>query len=244
MLKEKQVYVYLTIVRYPLPYCFFALLAMALHRIGLFLNKKHSFSKLMGSGHGGGFSKKPDWQQWAIMVVQEEPIAEIVTYPQLLKSIYGSFIAGWYRLFKCETCTFILQPLSGHGQWDGRAAFGNLATQAANSSPVAVLTRATIRFKKLGRFWQHVKGMNALLSAAGGLLYSQSLGELPFIKQATFSIWQNSEAMTDFAYKMREHAEVIQKTRKEDWYAEELFARFSLLAIHGTIRGKHPSYSK
>lgn len=244
MLTVKPVYVYLTIVRYPLRYRFFALLAMGVHRIALFLNKKHSFSKLMGSGHGGGFSKKPDWQQWAIMVVQDEAATENLSYPQLLKAIYGSFIAGWYRFFKCETCTFILRPLSGHGQWDGKAAFGELPSQGASSSPVAVFTRATIRWQKLGRFWQHVKGMNELLNAAKGLLYSQSIGEWPFIKQATFSIWHNSDAMINFAYRMREHAEVVQKTRKENWYAEELFARFSVLAIHGTIRGKHPYESK
>lgn len=242
---EKRLYVYLTIVRYPKRYRFFALLAMAVHRLPLLLNRGIYFWKLLGSGHGGGFRKKPDWQQWALLVVKNNSTVILTqTDNHLLKTLYGAFIAGWMGFFKCETCTFSLEPMSGHGKWDGQDAFGTLPAHFETGSPVAVLTRATVSLKKLNRFWQHVDAMNALLEQAPGLRYSVSIGEIPFIKQATFSIWQNSEALTNFAYAMRGHIEVIKKTRQENWYTEELFARFKIIHITGSINGIHPYGNK
>lgn len=242
---EKRLHVYLTVVRYPKRYRFFALLAMAVHRLPLFFNKNMHFWKLLGSGHAGGFSKQPDWQQWAMLVVKNKPVS-LLNQPgnHLLKAIYGSFITSWLNFFKCETCTFLLEPLSGHGKWDGTNCFGVLPRHIETEGPIAVLTRATIRLKKLHRFWQHVDAMNELLQQSDGLLFSLSIGEVPFIKQATFSIWQNTAALNNFAYAMRGHIEVIKKTRQEDWYAEELFARFKIVHISGSINGKHPYGNK
>jgi hypothetical protein len=33
---------------------------------------------------------------------------------------------------------------------------------------------------------------------------------------------------------------VIKKTRKEDWYSEELFARFKIISGSGTLNGVDP----
>jgi hypothetical protein len=46
--------------------------------------------------------------------------------------------------------------------------------------------------------------------------------------------------MKQFAYKMKDHAEVIQKTRKENWYSEDMFVRFKVLQTWGTIKGVEP----
>jgi heme-degrading monooxygenase HmoA len=43
---------------------------------------------------------------------------------------------------------------------------------------------------------------------------------------ATFSVWENVEALKNFAYNSPEHQEAIKKTRQIDWYKEEMFARF------------------
>ena len=52
--------------------------------------------------------------------------------------------------------------------------------------------------------------------SAKGLIISYGIGEMPWIKQATFSVWENKNAMKDFAYNMQQHTEVIQKTRNEE----------------------------
>jgi hypothetical protein len=43
---------------------------------------------------------------------------------------------------------------------------------------------------------------------------------------------------------MKEHAEVIRKTRQENWYSEDMFVRFKILASIGIINGSNPLQGK
>ena len=105
---------------------------------------------------------------------------------------------------------------------------------------VAVLTRATIRLNKLKGFWSNVDGVANIMASAPGYITSFGIGEAPVYRQATFSIWKSAADVKAFAYASKEHAEVIKKTRDENWYSEELFARFKPVASFGTINGKDP----
>jgi len=235
----------LTIIRYPKRFIYFALLAMAVHRLPLWFNKKISFYKLMGSGKNGSFDKHPDWQQWSILAVSLSSNEIIdVKENELMEQLYGSFISKWFRLFNCETWTIFLTPVEGHGYWDGRQPFGSLPKSTSFEGTVAVLTRATIRISKLASFWKNVDGVASKTLGAEGLITSFGIGEIPFIKQATFSIWKSKEAMKQFAYQMQEHTEVIRKTRQQNWYSEDMFVRFKPLKSVGTIRGSDPLAGK
>ncbi len=172
----------------------------------------------MGCGKNGTFDKNIDWQQWAILIVTNSP-----------SSIHIPFIARWLKIFKAEVSTLTLQPIEGHGTWDGKEVFGKLPKQTDYNGSIAVLTRATIRLSKLKRFWGNVDSVAKQMKGADGLISSLGIGEVPFIKQATFSVWKSKADMKNFAYKMHEHAEVIQKTRKENWYKEEMFVRFKIV---------------
>ena len=222
----------LTIVRYPKLLVPFALLAMAVHRLPLWLNKHCKFWKLMGSGHNGTFDLQPDWQQWAILATWE-------TRKDFDDFYHQSFISGWWRLFKTEKWTLLCEPIQSHGKWDGIEPFASTPVTDYNG-PVAVLTRATIRLNKLKGFWTNVDSVAKLMTSAKGYITSFGIGEAPVYRQATFSIWQSVDDVKAFAYRSREHAEVIRKTREENWYSEELFARFKPLATIGTINGKDP----
>lgn len=236
----------LTILRYRKRFIIFALLAMALFRLPLWFSKKISFWKLLGSGRNGSFDRHPDWQQWGILSVQsskwEVEGAAVLSeggYP-VTRVLYGSFIAKWIRLFNCEIWTVILEPIEGHGSWDGKKVFGELPPKTDYEGQIAVLTRATIRFSRLKNFWSNVGPVASLMPGAKGLSCSLGIGEVPFVKQATFTIWESKESMKNFAYQMKEHTEVIQKTRQEGWYSEEMFTRFKVIATNGTIRGIDP----
>ena len=189
----------------------------------------------MGSGKNGTFDKKPDWQQWAILTVTNEIPDTTVDHFELNKELYGSFIAKWYRFFNCKTLTYILQPIEGHGLWDGKKVFGALNSKPDHVGKIAVLTRATIRLSRLKQFWKHVDPVAALMTGAKGFVKSYGIGEIPWIKQATFSIWESKDDMKQFAYKMHEHAEVIRKTREEKWYSEDMFVRFAIVAVVDTF---------
>ncbi len=235
----------LTIIRYPPRYTYFALLAMALHRLPLWLNKNISFYKLMGCGRNGTFDKNPDWQQWGILAVHNtDPDLNSLHPSSIITILYGEFIGKWMRLFNCETWTIILSPIEGHGSWDQQQPFGPLAKQTSYNGPVAILTRATIRLSKLTAFWKNVQGVAVQMAGAPGFITSIGIGEMPFIKQATFSVWQDKESMKQFAYQLKEHTVVIQKTRKENWYSEDMFVRFIPLKTIGTINGTDPLAGK
>ncbi|MBN8858394.1 MAG: DUF3291 domain-containing protein [Sphingobacteriales bacterium] len=225
----------ITIIKYPKQYIFFALLAMAIHRLPLLVNRGIYFWKLLGCGKGGGFSRQPDWRQWAVLTSGDQIDFSKISHEQLLKKLYGNFIAGWYRFFRCGVSTILLEPVSGHGCWDGKQPFGSLAPGAVPVAPVAVLTRATIRAGKIKRFWEHMDEVSHQLHRVPGLISSLSIGEIPFLKQATFSIWNSSEDMHAFAYGTVRHINVVQKTREEKWYTEELFVRFKVLVEYRSV---------
>jgi hypothetical protein len=208
---------------------------MAVHHLPLFFNKRLSFYKLMGSGKNGTFDKIPDWQQWAVLTVSDENNGTKTAQPP-----YGSFIQGWYRFFNCEIFTMYLEPLEGRGTWDGKKAFGQLPSRSDHSGRIAILTRATIRLNKLKYFWANVAPVADHMHTAKGFLFSAGIGEVPWIKQATFSVWDSREDMTAFAYGMQTHKEVIQKTRKQQWYSEDMFTRFKITGYWGTIKGTDP----
>jgi heme-degrading monooxygenase HmoA len=214
----------LTIIKYPNRFIPFAFFAMALHRFPLWRHKNISFYKLMGTGKNGTFDKRPDFNQWAIMAAH---VTEITATN--IETLYGNFIAKWFHIFKCEVKTYLLEPIEGHGTWDNKKPFGILPPKSDYEGKIAVLTRATIKLNKLKYFWQNVAPVAEKMNTAKGFLTSYGVGEIPWIKQATFSIWESKEDMKNFAYGMKEHAEVIKKTRQQKWYSEDMFTRFKVV---------------
>jgi len=226
-------YCIITIARYKKSTAYFGFLSMAIFRWFLLRNKNIHFYKLLGCGKGGTFDIRPDVLQWAVLVATDQPYTSE-------QNLYGTFITNWWKRFHCELFTLVLQPTEGHGLWDGKQPFGNLPKQTGEDGLTAVLTRATIRLSKLKAFWQNVQGAAAPLGAAAGFIMSVGIGEVPWIKQATLSLWQNKTAMKQYAYGMKEHAQVVGKTRKEKWYSEELFVRFKVVGASGTLHGVNP----
>lgn len=215
----------LTIVRYPKIYIPVAVLAMALHRIPLLFNGKCSFWKLLGSGYGGTFSLRPDLQQWGLFAVWSSR--------EDFESFYRrSLIKKWWSTFGSSSWTILCTPLSGHGKWDGKEPFVFDEDLKDYKGKIAVLTRATIRPSRLKNFWKNVDAVSRIMKSSPGYVMSVGVGEAPLYKQATFSLWESEEDMKKFAYSSKEHRDVIRKTREENWYSEELFARFKPVEIY------------
>ena len=190
------------------------------------------FFKLAGTGADGGFGVWPNLQRYVLMAAwdsAEAAAAFFATHPQ------------WqaYQERSTEIWTARLQPLKAHGLWDGVQPFDVAATEAPDlDGPVAVLTRASIRLRKTPRFWRYVAPTSAAVAHAPGVVASIGLGELPIVRQATFSMWESARAMQQYAYRDATHKEVIRRTRQEQWYGEELFARFRVLSSEGTWDGR------
>ncbi len=221
----------LTVVRYPAWMGWAGFLSMAIFRLPLWLQKKSSFWKLMGCGRNGSFDKTPDWRQWAVLEIWADNNQQ---------NEHPRFLVKWWQFFGCEKWSLLLKPLEGHGLWDGKEVFGKLPKNTDYNGTIAILTRATIRFNRLSNFWKQVDSVAQRMSQSEGFISSVGIGEVPWIKQATFSVWDSKEAMKNFAYRLQEHAEVVRKTRQENWYSEDMFVRFQIIENEGSLKGENP----
>ncbi|HET8829959.1 MAG TPA: DUF3291 domain-containing protein [Pelobium sp.] len=217
----------ITLVRYSKLLIPFAFIAMAVHRLPLYFTTGCTFWKLVGCGKNGTFDINPDFQQWGLLAVWQNK-ADFENFHK------DSFVAKWWKIFCHEQSHIVLNPISSHGKWSGKEPFGNPKNKQPEGK-VAVLTRATVRPSRLKNFWKNVPPIASIMNKTKGFISSTGIGEAPFFMQATFSIWDSVEDVVKFAYKDEEHAKVVKLTRDENWYSEELFARFSIVEVKGNL---------
>ncbi|HVZ25388.1 MAG TPA: hypothetical protein VG842_05020 [Sediminibacterium sp.] len=216
------------IVKYPKGLGWAGLLSMFIFRFSLWFRSDLRFWKLMGCGKSRSFDFHPDFRRWAVLLVPASDKAPGA----------GSLLTGWWKLFRASIWQVQLTPVNSHGKWDGDTLFeASRSGQNQAEGPVIVLTRATIRLKQAAAFWRAVPAVAEKLLQAKGLIFSIGIGEVPWLKQATLSIWENQADMKAFAYSQQEHARVIQRTRQEKWYREEMFIRFRLTDPENDLSG-------
>ena len=188
-----------------------------------------SFYRLMGSGKGNGFNPLPDWSVYSLLQVweSEEQANEFFTSSTLIEK---------YKSHTSEQYTLYMKNISAGGTWVGKNPFEK-GIELDPSLPIAVITRATIKWNWLIRFWKYVPTSQEPLEGNKGLVYTKGIGEVPVVQMATFSLWKNFDAVKEFAYNSKQHKEAIRRTRKNEWYREELFSRFHPYKSSGTWQG-------
>ena len=189
-----------------------------------------TFYRLLGSGKGRGFNPLPDWSVYALLQVweSEEDANEFFNSSDLMRQ---------YAVHSDELYTLYMKNISADGTWMGKNPFEKGAEMDPDQ-PIAVITRATIKWNWLLRFWTYVPTSQQALNGNEGLIYTKGVGEIPIVQMATFSLWKNFEAVKQFAYKSKQHQEAIRRTRKNNWYKEELFSRFQPYKSTGNWEGK------
>lgn len=187
------------------------------------------FWKLLGMGDG--FSLRPDLGAYGLLAVWASPEYADAFFD-------GAPVMRRFRSHADEVWTVRMVAIQSRGTWSGVNPFRPVAS--LDGGPLCVLTRATIRWRRLAAFWSHVPDTNRALAGVPGLALSVGIGEAPVVRQATFSLWRSDADMRAFAYRHPAHAEVIRRTRNEFWYAEDLFVRFKPLSAQGTWRGDEP----
>lgn len=125
-----------------------------------------------------------------------------------------------------------LIPVHSRGTWSGQSPFDGFARHKPDGMVLA-LTRARLRPTRAARFWKAIPPVAREVYAAPGLLASFGIGEAPVGWQGTVSVWRDATDLGAFAYRQPEHRSVITRTPSDDWYAEELFARFAVRGITG-----------
>ncbi|MBL7488725.1 spheroidene monooxygenase [Frankia sp. AgB1.9] len=179
------------------------------------------------------------------------PVVASAAVPQPLEGANGDHADG---------LTLAVPGLAG-----GESAAGETAgTALPPRGPVApglvtVLTRARLAPRHAVSFWRAAPAVAADLAALAGTPTTEGtsagpatpagtvaptlaigIGEAPIGLQGTFSVWPSLAAVRAFAYRRPAHAAAVRRTGEVGWYAEELFARFAVLAGHGTVDGRDP----
>jgi hypothetical protein len=210
-----------------------ALLRMAGDRRVLDRTVGLRFAKLLGTGDGRTFTvRDANRNRWGLLATWDRA-ADAAAFET------GPVARGWGRI-AAERLRVDLRPLTSRGRWSGREPFGTPEPDRAYDGPVAALTRARIRTSRMITFWRAVPPVSADLHGAAGLRLAVGVGEAPIGLQGTFSLWDSPAALTEFAYRRPAHVEAVRRTTEVGWYSEELFARFAVLGVEGTVGGRVP----
>jgi len=207
---------------------------MGLSRRALARTPGLRFWKLCGSGIGEGFTPIPNTAVWAILGAWENDAAARRACACAEGRVHQRF-----RRHASEDWTVMLRPASARGHWSGTRPFAPETADAPAAGPIAALTRATLRPRDLHRFWARSPDISAAIGRDPNVIFKIGIGEVPWLQQVTFSIWPDAAAMAAFA-RRGPHADAISAVRAGGWFAEELYARFSILDDMGSWGGGSP----
>ncbi len=201
---------------------------IAIDRFNLRRNSSIKFYKLIGTGTGETFTPRDaDPTLWGLILTMN---------PDHVLAFDSSSIISAWRKFALSEVRYIASPISAHGLWSGVAPFEEDRDLAKTwSGKVLAVTRARIRWRKNLLFWRAVPPVITSLRQCHGVEMAFGIGEAPIGLQGTLSIWSDGKALREFAYNGLAHVGAINQTKTEQWYAEELFARFALLEVRGSI---------
>ena len=202
----------------------FALFAMALDRFSLWRSPNVGFFKSLGTGKGETFTPADaNSLRWGLIVQVKD-----------LEAFDQSLVVKRWRKRSVNEFRAVLEPISSHGKWAGKEPF--VVTAKDWDGQVVAITRARIKWHQNFRFWRSVPPVTISLKSAPGLLAAIGIGEAPIGLQGTFSLWESSAAIKNFAYKGAAHQKAIADTATYNWYSEELFARFAVREVRGTLQ--------
>lgn len=189
--------------------------------------------KVMGSGHGGGFSLRPSATHQGLICT--------LTSLELAQQFLNSAWVQSYRDRASEFWCGVLRVDSSRGHWDKQAWLTTtpdaLGGEVETEGPLAVLTRASILPSKAMAFWRYAPAAQADLNQSEGCLLSMGLGEAPLVRQCTFSLWQDTAAMTNFAH-TGAHQVASSAAYKHEFFSECMFVRMRVLQMSGDWQGQ------
>jgi spheroidene monooxygenase len=196
------------------------------------------FSKVMGSGHEGGFVLRPSpSHQGLICIFDRVSSVKLFLQSELIASYRSNareFVWGMYSI------------TSAKGSWDS-VAWGVSDASALDgvypsaeeddeSTTIAVLTRASIKPAHAVAFWRFAPATQKDLPAAKGCLLAMGMGEAPLLRQCTFSVWRSLDDVDSYA-RHGAHQKAIETSYRRDFFSESMFVRMRPLEIHGCWKG-------
>jgi hypothetical protein len=185
------------------------------------------FARVLGSGRDGGFGLVPSIDRQGVFALFDDESAAD-------DFIDRSALVDHYRAHASELWIARLRASSCRGSWGGMHM--SVTAQADAAAPVAALTRASIRPYRALAFWRHSPPSEAGLARAAGCRLAVGLGEAPVLRQATFSLWDDTASMDAYA-RGGAHLEAIRAAQRGAFFSESMFVRLVPTRIEGCWQG-------
>jgi spheroidene monooxygenase len=187
------------------------------------------FFKVLGSGFEGGFSTKPSLHKQGLFCVfdSEHHAKQFRAHSKLVQA---------YMNHSREFFAVSLNAFSTRGSWANTQL--DITAKAPVSGPIASLTRASIKPLKANAFWKKAQPAEVSINQSAGVILSAGLGEAPYLRQATFTIWEDETALNTYA-QQGAHRAAIKAAYGQQYFSESMFTRFTPSDMEGTWRGKH-----
>jgi hypothetical protein len=186
------------------------------------------FVKVMGSGHGGGFTLRPSASQQGLLCVfdHEDRARAFMRGPRVAQML-SRCSSHWMGLMAID---------SARGSWDGVAWKASQAPPGAPGGRLAVLTRASIRPERAWSFWRQAPAAQAALRESRDCELAMGLGEAPLLRQCTFSLWRDAAALEHYA-RRGAHGRAATAALSQGFFSESMFVRLRLLDSAGSWPG-------
>jgi spheroidene monooxygenase len=204
------------------------ILRLMFARLGLWKTPGLKFYKHMGSGKNGGFSIHPSGSHQALFCVFQD----ITSLEQFYKS---SRLIRWYRANAKDFFSVKMKAYSIKGQWSGFAPDITVATPSAG--PIVSITRASIKPLYCLPFWRKQPAAEISLEQSAGCIIAAGVGEAPFFRQATFTIWESQAAMDQYA-RRGAHQDAIRASLSGHYFSESMFSRYIPFDADGSWKGR------
>ena len=186
-----------------------------------------TFSKLLGCGHGVTFTPTDvDLHRWGLLVCIADENIGLLDRSKAIKN---------WQVISDSEFRVILDPTSSHGLWSNVQPFQLTNANNLPSEPLIAITRARIAPRRYLTFLKAVPRVVSQLHSAPGLIRSFGIGEAPIGLQGTFSMWRDEASLLDFAFRDSDHLDAIKGSHRGKWFSEELFARFSVREMRGSL---------
>jgi hypothetical protein len=186
------------------------------------------FARVLGSGRRGGFGLAPSFERQGLIGFFDDE-ASARAFAERSASLRV------YREHASEHLLALLRAVACRGSWGGQSLAVTAAAGAGG--PVASLTRAAIRPRHAARFWRHSPPAQAGVAQAPGCRLAVGLGEAPLLRQATFSLWDDTEAMLAYA-QHGAHQRAARAAWGEGHFSEWMFTRFVPVSARGSWNGR------
>lgn len=204
------------------------ILRLMFARLWLWSTPGLEFYKHMGSGRNGGFSIHPSGTHQALFCVFQDG-ASLDAFCQSSKLI------RWYKEHAKDFFSVKLKAYSLKGQWSGFVP--QITTDTPTSGPIVSITRASIKPLYCLPFWRKQPAAEASLQQSSGCIIAAGVGEAPFFRQATFTIWESQAAMDQYA-RQGAHQRAISASLSGHYFSESMFSRYLPFDAQGSWKGR------